>query len=130
MGELSPTQRTLKELKEQGFVCDIVEKWNAYAKRRKDLFGIVDILALDPTRGFLGVQCTGNDYSGHLKKLTEEKAQECMDWLSTPGGCLELWAWRRVKVKRGGKAKIWRPRIKILTLDDFRDPLAIDDSLL
>lgn len=116
---LSPTQRTIKELKAQGFDCGIVEKWNAYAKVRQDLFGIIDILALDPERGFIGVQCTGSDYSGHLRKLTEEKAQECLNWIKTPGGVLELWAWRKVKVKKGGKAMIWKPRIKIFTLEDF-----------
>lgn len=41
-----------------------------------------------------------------------------MDWLSTPGTVLELWAWRKVKAKRGGKAMVWRPRIVEVTLKD------------
>ena len=117
---MSPTQRTLAELRKMGMKVAVVEKWNAFSKVRQDLFGIVDILALDPVRGFVGVQCTGNDFAGHWNKLTVDHAQDCIDWLNTPGGSLELWAWRKVKVKRGGKATTWSPRVRVLTLDDFK----------
>lgn len=116
---MTPTQRTLRALRAQGRVCGIVEKWNAHDRIRKDLFGIIDIIALDPERGVVGVQSTGQDFAGHHRKLTEEKAQECIHWLETPGTVLELWGWRKIKVKRGGKAKIWEPRIRVYTLADF-----------
>ncbi len=120
---LSPTQRTLRALREQGLVCAIVEKWNPYGGShgiRQDLFGIIDVLALDPQRGVVGVQSTGNDFAGHLRKLTEDRAQECLDWLSTPGTTLELWAWRKVKAQRGGKLLIWQPRVQVFTQADFQ----------
>ena len=46
---ISPTQRTLKRLreKEEYPLVTIVERWNAFAKIRQDLFGIIDILAID-----------------------------------------------------------------------------------
>lgn len=126
MAKMTPTQRTMKELKARGHKCGIVEKWNRYAWRpgggrgvRQDLFGIIDIIALDTNRGVIGVQSTGTDFAGHHRKLTQEKAQECMVWLETPGAHLELWGWRKIKVKRGGKQMIWEPRIKIYTLEDF-----------
>ena len=122
----SNTQRTMAELKKRGFKCAIVEKFNAFAARkdghrgiRIDMFGIIDIIALDFERGVIGVQSTGQDFAGHHRKLTEEKAQECIDWLRTPGAHLELWGWR--KVKRKGRM-VWEPRIKEYTLDDFIDP--------
>lgn len=123
---MTPTQRTLRELKRRGLVCAIVEKWNAHARLRQDLFGIIDIIALDVTRGVVGVQSAGNDFAGHHRKLTQEKAQECRQWLETPGAHLELWAWRKVAYKRGGALKLWKPRIRVYTLKDFegRDPLA------
>ncbi|XOV73812.1 MAG: hypothetical protein ACFHW5_11720 [Verrucomicrobiota bacterium] len=120
---LSPTQRTLRALREQGLICAIVEKWNPYGGPqgiRQDLFGIIDVLALDPQRGIVGVQSTGNDFAGHMRKLTEQRAQECLDWLSTPGAVLELWAWRKVKAKRGGKLLLWQPRVAILQASDFK----------
>lgn len=122
MKGLSATQRTLRALREQGLVCAIVEKWNPYGGPhgiRQDLFGIIDVLALDPRRGVVGVQSTGNDFAGHFKKLTEERAQECLEWLRTPGTALELWAWRKVKAQRGGKLLLWQPRVQQLNPTDF-----------
>lgn len=117
---MTPTQRTIRELKNQGRKCGIVERFNHHVGShgiRQDLFGIIDIIALDPERGVIGIQTTGNDFSGHLKKITDEMAQSTVDWLQTPGAFLELWAWRKVKLKRGGKAMVWRPRIKEITID-------------
>lgn len=120
---MTPTQRTIRELKNNGRKCGIVEKWNAFAGPhgiRQDLFGIIDIIALDPERGVIGVQCCGNSFAAHYKKITEERAQETMDWLQTPGTVLEIWSWRKVKKHRGGKAVVWRPRIVEITLGDLK----------
>lgn len=123
---LSPTQRTLRELRNQGRVCAITEKWVSIPNHpgggvRRDLFGVIDVLALDPVRGFVGVQCcAGSGFNAHWIKMTQERAQESLDWLKTPGGVLELWGWRRLKVKRGGKAMVWRPRIREITIEDIQ----------
>jgi hypothetical protein len=36
----------LQYLRAQGYLCAIVEKWNAHAQVRQDLWGIADILAV------------------------------------------------------------------------------------
>ncbi len=124
MKGLSPTQRTLRALRERGLVCAIVEKWNPFGGplrpdgqgrvgRRNDLFGILDVLALDPERGVVGIQSCGGDFMDHFRKMTQEMVQEMSDWLRTPGTCLELWSWRKVKKVRGGKAMIWEPRVYV-----------------
>lgn len=120
---MTPTQRTIRALKDRGLRCAIVEKFNAHIGPhgvRQDLFGIIDILALDPETGVIGVQSCGNSFSAHMKKIMEERHQEAHDWLSTPGCTLELWAWRKLLVKRGGKATRWMPRVKQITLEDLR----------
>lgn len=124
MKGLSPTQRTLGALRQRGMPCWIVERFNQYAGPhglRIDLFGIIDVLALDksPTGGVIGVQSCGQDYAAHYRKLTVEKAQETADWLETPGTKLELWGWRKVKLNRGGVAMRWAPRVRHITLDDL-----------
>jgi len=119
---MTPTQRTIRELKSLGRRCGIVERFNAYVGPhgvRQDLFGIIDIIALDPERGVVGIQSCGQNFAEHVRKFTDERHQECVDWLSTPGAKLELWGWRKVKVKRGGKAERWAPRIREFTLEDF-----------
>jgi len=120
MAGLSPTQRTLRALREHGLVAGIVERWNPYAGKcglRQDLFGVIDIIALDPARGVIGIQSTGQDFAGHVQKITGEKAQETAEWLSTPGTVLELWGWRKIKLKRGGKAVRWAPRVAEFRVD-------------
>jgi hypothetical protein len=120
----TPTQRTMRELKNQGRVCGIVERYNAFVGPhgiRQDLFGIIDIIALDPERGVVGVQSCGQAFAAHERKILEECAQASIDWLSTPGTVLELWGWRKLKLNRGGKAMRWTPRVREFTLADF-DP--------
>jgi len=122
MSGLTPTQRTIRELRSQGRVCAIVERWNQFAGPhgvRQDLFGILDIIALDPERGVVGIQSCGESFAAHERKILIERAQETIDWLSTPGTVLELWGWRKVKLKRGGKAERWMPRVRTFTLSDF-----------
>ena len=121
---MTPTQRTIRALRDQGRVCAIVERWNAHVGPhgvRQDLFGIIDIIALDPVRGVVGIQSCGSDFAAHERKFFEERAQECFDWLSTPGARLELWGWRKVKLVRGGKAMRWQPRIREFELKEFLD---------
>jgi hypothetical protein len=56
---LSPTQRTLRALRQQGCICDVAEKFNAHVGPfgiRQDLFGFIDIVALKPS-GIAGIRC-------------------------------------------------------------------------
>ena len=109
---MSPTQRTLKAMKEQGRICGIVERFNAHVGPhgiRQDLFGFIDIIAIDPEQGIVAIQSCGQDFSGHVRKITNERNENAFEWLKY-APC-ELWSWRKVKLKRGGKAMRWSPRI-------------------
>lgn len=111
---MTPTQRTLRECKAQGRLCGIVERWNQFAGThgiRQDLFGFIDIIALDTDLGIVGIQSTGQDFAGHRRKMTDDRSEEMREWLRC-GGIVELWGWRKVKKKRGGKQMVWRPRIE------------------
>ena len=116
----SNTSRTIKALKEQGMKPWIVEKFNRFGGEfgiRQDLYGIIDVIALNYETGVVGVQCcSGSGYTSHMTKILEEHRQDTIDWLKTPGCSLELWAWRKLKVKRGGKAYRWVPRIQEITM--------------
>jgi hypothetical protein len=102
-----------------GFTVGLVER-----RIRKtlsvDLFGIIDMIALTP-HGVMGVQSTGSDFSGHWRKLTEDKAVSSALWLRTPGTSLMLIGWRKT-----GPAtqKVWAPRIKMVGMNDLRAGLA------
>jgi hypothetical protein len=121
---LSPTQRTIREMRRLGRYVDVCERWIANPKHpgggfRKDLFGFVDLISLDPQRGIVGIQSCGQSFKAHLDKIMDSECTEnVIEWLSC-GGKLEVWGWRKVKLKRGGKAMRWQPRIQEITLDNF-----------
>jgi hypothetical protein len=56
----TPTQRSLRHLREAGYLADVVERWIPGAKVRRDLFGIVDIIGIHTVRegDIVGVQTT------------------------------------------------------------------------
>lgn len=117
MGSISPTQRTLKANRNLGRICGIVEKFQQYGGKfgiRQDLFGFIDIIAIDEFEGIVAIQSTGQDWSGHIKKIMELE-EIVLKWLHHAP--LELWSWRKVKKVRGGKAMIWKPRIADFFID-------------
>jgi hypothetical protein len=96
----------------------VVERFVGPLNIRIDLFHIIDVIALGE-HGVRGIQCCGTSFSAHDRKLLVDERENSIAWLSTPGTTLELWGWRKVKVKRGGKAVRYEPRIKVYTLADF-----------
>jgi hypothetical protein len=93
---LSPTQRTLKYLRELGYNAAVTEHWNQFARIRQDLFGFVDVLAIRQGET-LAVQCTSNtNVSARLNKIADH---ENTPWLRKAGWRIEVHGW--TKGKRG-----------------------------
>jgi hypothetical protein len=68
---LSPTQRSLKLMRERGFHAETVEKWIPGANIRRDLWGFVDVLCLGDD-GLVAVQCTSlSNVSSRIKKIAD-----------------------------------------------------------
>ena len=127
MAGISPTQRTIAYLKNQGLICGVVERWIPNPKLpgggiRSDLFGFIDIITISQADGIMGIQSCGSSYSEHYKKITVDKQDEVRAWLEA-GGKLQLISWRKLKRKNKdgsySKAYEWKPRIKQITLDDL-----------
>ena len=99
---MTPTQRTMSVLRERGFTVGRVEQWIPAARGgfRKDLFGIIDLLAINENIT-LGVQVCGTAWSEHVDKLKTEGEKSVRAWLQSPHRHLELWGWR--PLKRNGR---------------------------
>ena len=67
---LSPTQRSLAFLREQGYLVSIVERWNPHARIRQDLWGWCDLLAIRKGE-VLAVQVTASAVATRIKKIQE-----------------------------------------------------------
>lgn len=69
---MTPTQRSMKALKELGYLVEVVEKWNSFTRTRKDLWGWADLLAI--RRGeVLAVQVTATGVSSRIKKIMDSE---------------------------------------------------------
>jgi hypothetical protein len=66
----SPTQRSLRYLRDLGYLVAVVEHWNPHARIRQDLFGWIDLLAIrdDET---LAVQTTASGVATRVRKIAE-----------------------------------------------------------
>lgn len=70
----SPTQRSKAHLEKQGYRVAITEHWCPFSHRRKDLFNIVDLLAIREGET-LAVQTTsGSNVSARVKKIADSDA--------------------------------------------------------
>jgi len=103
----SPTQRTLKHLRADGWpLVQVVEKWNPHAMIRQDLFGLFDVLAVKGD-AVLGVQCcAGSGASARLKKMQGNPALSV--WLAGQNRLAVIHAWRKAGAR--GTRKTWQLR--------------------
>ena len=67
----SPTQRSLKLMRERGYLCEVTERWNPFAKIRQDLYSFVDVLCIKEGET-VAVQTTSySNISARVKKISE-----------------------------------------------------------
>lgn len=105
----SPTERTLQECRRRGWHAGVVERWNPHANRRIDLFGCIDVIAVN-ARGFgaLGIQATSKS---NMSARVEKAKGECHDalyaWLRA-GNAFEVWGW--AKRKKPVEGRWWNLR--------------------
>ena len=91
----SPTKRSLDYLRNRGWECAITEHWNPFAKIRKDLFGFIDILCMNPARGFLAVQTTA--YPNGLARVKKIQGLDTSTAFLLAGGRIQIHEWKKVK---------------------------------
>ena len=83
-------------LKADGWHVETVERWCSFTKRRRDLFGFIDLLAIRPDE-VLGVQVTSKSHrSDHVRKIAEH---ENTPKVREAGIGIHLHLWE----KRGGR---------------------------
>ena len=106
---MTPTRRTLQMLRKQGATVAVVEKFNPGARVRQDLFGCIDIVALEPGQsGVLGIQATTtSNMAARRHKIALEPRAAL--WMAC-GNRLQIIGW----AKRGprGKRKVWQASVE------------------
>jgi hypothetical protein len=89
----SPTQRTLDLCRKSGLTAQVVERWERFSRRRIDLFGVIDIVAIGGGQ-IIGIQSTaGSGVSARRRKILCEPRAKL--WV-TSGGRLYIHGWRKL----------------------------------
>lgn len=112
----SPTSRSKKLLSEDGWTVAVVERWNPHVRIRQDLWGFADLIAMKPGYAPKLLQVTTTGTAERVRKILEEP--RALIALRS-GFQIEVHGWRKLKVKRGGKAVRWAPRIIPISPEDF-----------
>lgn len=101
---MTPTARTLVELRCLGYTAAVVEHWKPWAKVRQDLYGFIDVLVVKAGgSGVFAIQCTTEDHaSNHLHKA--EESPNLRVWLVC-GNRFEVWGWAKRGARR--ERKTW-----------------------
>lgn len=100
-------QRSLAYLRDDGWTADKAEQWIPRANIRKDLFGVADIVAVKLGERPMLVQTTdGTSFARHRDKILDSPHLPVL----LDSFRIVLHGWRRVKLKRGGKAVKWELR--------------------
>lgn len=116
---MSPSARCIAECKRRGWIAQNVEQTIPRTFIKRDLFGVIDIVAATPT-GILGIQATSGDHSANRRtKILAEPRMKL--WLAA-GARLAVWSWS----KRGarGERKLWTLREVEITAADFQQEAA------
>jgi hypothetical protein len=104
-----PTARSLEYFRKLGFTCEIVERF-VYT-HRKDFLSCIDIMVMkEGHKKMIGIQCFSTAWKEHERKILEEFPEGAKFWLGLKYTDFWFVGWRRLKLKRGGKAVRWKPR--------------------
>ncbi len=95
------TPYSLRLLRDEGFTCEVVEHWNSFVRRRKDLFGFIDVLGVGRD-GTIAVQvCRRDDMATRRAKIA---ASDTVGAVREAGWKIEVHGWdlfkNRWRVKR------------------------------
>lgn len=113
---MTPTARTLQVLRKSGYRAQVVEQTIPHTFIKRDLFGFVDIVAVPSSEEqkricatpLLIQVTTGSNAAARESKIRGACAGALADCLAA-GFIVEVWAWSKRKVKRGGRAVRWEP---------------------
>jgi hypothetical protein len=101
---VSPTQLSLRHLRAEGWTVDVCERWvpSGTGQVRKDLFGMIDLVALRGHRT-MGVQTTSHtNVAARLAKIRDLDHAHAFNALSRAGWIVVVHGWR--KSSRDGHA--------------------------
>lgn len=113
------SSRSLKLLRDAGYIAEVVEKNIPHTFIKKDFIGCIDIIAFhEGKQETIGVQVTtdtGGQMSKHFQKIMAEP--RILKWLRA-GNKMVIHAW--AKKGKAGTRKLFTLRERHITVHDFK----------
>jgi hypothetical protein len=88
----SPTQLSLKHLRKTCQCVQVVEVWNSFTRTRKDLFGFIDILALEGETTIAVQSTSWANVSARAKKIADSPL---VGFVRDAGWVIHIHGWRK-----------------------------------
>lgn len=107
----SPTQRSLKYLRDQGYLVDVVERWirvpnHPGGGKRRDLFGFIDLLAIRENE-VLAIQATSDSgVSARVKKIKSEDLADNLAAVRQAGIKIHVHGWKKNPLKNRWQVRV------------------------
>lgn len=114
---MTPTSRSIQSLKDRGYLVGKVEKWIPQARRRVDLFGFADLIAVGDDHDVLVQVSTTSNQAARVKKIW--KSEHALEWLIR-NDRHRIWVhgW---KLSTVGKLKRWKLTETGITADEMME---------
>ena len=90
---VSPTQLSLRKLREDGYLAFVVERWNPFARLRQDMWGF-DLVACRRDEIVLVQATSATNVSARVRKIGD---MESTPRLREAGFRMLVWGWKKVK---------------------------------
>lgn len=108
-------ERSMNVLRKMGYMVACAEYWSPFDRRRHDLFGFADLIALPeikpteqfPDKTILAIQCVNTHLREHIEKIQANDAAK--RWLLT-GNDIIIHEWRKLSANGRGSRKVWKLR--------------------
>ena len=93
---MSPCARSMEKWRKAGWFVEHTEHWDHFAKRRKDLLGFADWIALTDGVAVLGQSTSRDNISARIKKINS--LDSAARW-RTSGGRIVVEGWDKFQGK-------------------------------
>lgn len=124
----SPTARALAHCRKLGWDAGVVERRNPYAHITHDLFGFVDIVAVDDCGTVRWLQVTRTDHmTNRIAKIEGDGKMRAIAGYLSIGGRVEVWGWAKRGAK--GKRKMWTLRRAVRVAGEWYDATNGDEMI-
>lgn len=113
----SPTARAMKFYRELGFLIEKVEQRLPHCFITRDLFNVIDLVAIKPGVGIVGVQATSG--ANHASRRTKALAEPLLRKWFESGGRFEVISFAERCIAGPGSKKKWTPRRDEVSVDEL-----------